>query len=332
MKLILIMVMSLNGIVAFDENTDIRKYSSDEDHSFFLQRASQCDAAVMGRFSYNSEIPCKRKYLLSHHIKQEEIEDNSIIISGSADEVYKKLKIDGNHEVALLGGPRTNSAFLSAGLVDEIYLTIEPVILGEGLTFSVGELNSVWNMTNSIRLNDRGTIVLHYQKGKTVSDSKWRRILSNGLFQSTLEQLSIVEKERKFCNHDLTHLLDTARVMYITNLECGYSIQKDLIYGAGLLHDIGRLRQYIDGTPHDEAGIPIAEKILKNCGYSQEEITEILDAISLHRHDEAAFAGEQERLAALLYHADKKCRLCFQCNARKECNRSEEKQNKEPIC
>ena len=42
---------------------------------------------------------------------------------------------------------------------------------------------------------------------------------------------------------------------------------KELIYCAALLHDIGRARQYEDGTPHDEAGAAIAGQILNELGF-----------------------------------------------------------------
>ncbi len=41
---------------------------------------------------------------------------------------------------------------------------------------------------------------------------------------------------------------------YIRALEENYPVSKELIYCTALLHDIGRARQYEDGTPHDEAG------------------------------------------------------------------------------
>ena len=83
----------------------------------------------------------------------------------------------------------------------------------------------------------------------------------------------------------------------------------------GLLHDIGRAKQYTDGTPHDKAGVQIAEIILSDLDFSNEEKSQILTAIGEHRSTNK----ETPVLSQLLYEADKKSRMCFLCPAEKEC-------------
>ena len=331
MNLSLFMVMSIDGVVAFDEQTDIRAYSSAEDHAFFMNGAASCDAAIMGRYSYNRDVACKRKYLLTHASSLPDIGADTTILSGEAKELYQRIENDGNKKVALLGGPRTNAAFLSEGYVDELYLTIEPVILGKGIRFAADALTSRWSLNNTIQLNKNGTVVLHYlPKKKDTSDkqNRWNKILHNDRFQMILKELEIAEKDRRFCRHNIAHLLDTARIMQIINLEEGHCLSKDLIYAAGLLHDIGRLCQYKDGTPHEKAAVPIAEEILTECGYCQEERITILCAISAHRRTEYTGIQEQQ-LSNILFRADKAGRLCFQCGVQDECNWPEEKKNTE---
>ena len=43
-----------------------------------------------------------------------------------------------------------------------------------------------------------------------------------------------------------------------------------MIYAAALLHDMGRVRQYRDGTEHHEESARIAARILPECGFSEE--------------------------------------------------------------
>ena len=118
------------------------------------------------------------------------------------------------------------------------------------------------------------------------------------------------------------HFLDVARLAYIRALEENYSVSKELIYCTALLHDIGRARQYEDGTPHDEAGAVIAEQILKELGFSPEEIQAIVSAIRGHRAE-----TNQTILGQLIYRADKKSRNCFSCKAEPECYWSSAKKN-----
>lgn len=158
---------------------------------------------------------------------------------------------------------------------------------------------------------------------------RWRRILHNQTFSDIMEKLAAAEEDRIFCRHGLPHLLDTTRIMHILNLERGLCISTDIIYAAGLLHDIGRLRQYEDGTPHDQAAMPIAEAILEDCGYDKKERDLILFAVAAHRSRTDEPSGLKELLADLLYQADKKSRLCFQCPAREACYWPEELKNRE---
>ena len=84
-----------------------------------------------------------------------------------------------------------------------------------------------------------------------------------------MERLAEYEKDRIFCRHGMEHLLDVARIAYIENLENNRGISKEIIYGAALLHDIGRYLQYTEGIPHEKAGEELALEILKDSGFSK---------------------------------------------------------------
>ena len=148
------------------------------------------------------------------------------------------------------------------------------------------------------------------------------QIWKHPLYQTELHKLQLLEADRAFCRHTPEHFLDVARLAYIRALEENYSVSKELIYCTALLHDIGRARQYEDGTPHDEAGAVIAEQILKELGFSPEEIQAIVSAIRGHRAE-----TNQTILGQLSYRADKKSRNCFSCKAEPECYWSSAKKN-----
>lgn len=96
------------------------------------------------------------------------------------------------------------------------------------------------------------------------------QIWNHPLYQDELNKLQLLETDREFCRHTPEHFLDVARLAYIRALEENAPVSKELIYCAALLHDIGRARQYEDGTPHDEAGAAIAGQILNELGFSME--------------------------------------------------------------
>ena len=166
---------------------------------------------------------------------------------------------------------------------------------------------------------------------------KINSIWNHPLYQSHYRKIAQLEKDRIFCCHGITHLLDVARNAWILNLERGYGFDKEVIYGAALLHDIGKDLQYTEKIPHEIAGEEIARQILEDLSlvggetcsekvtFTPTERDEILVAIRGHRRQQEGAS----LLASLLYESDKASRCCFSCEAEQECNWKKEKKNME---
>ena len=150
------------------------------------------------------------------------------------------------------------------------------------------------------------------------------KILKNEKFRAYLNKTAQYEKDRIYCLHDIQHALDTARIAYIKSLEGNAELDKEIIYAAALIHDIGRCAQYEDGTPHDEASALLGRGILEECEFTADEINQILTAVSEHRTD-----ADRSPLGALLYEADNKSRMCMLCDARETCKWKREDMNME---
>ncbi len=150
------------------------------------------------------------------------------------------------------------------------------------------------------------------------------KILYNNRYQEYIEKIETAEANRCFCRHDIQHFLAVARLAMIYNMKENMKIEKEYIYAASLLHDIGRFKQYECGIPHDEVSVLLAEPILEDAGFNMEERNLILDAIGTHREN----CKEQSKsLSDLICMADKKSRNCFLCTAISECKWSCEKKN-----
>lgn len=150
------------------------------------------------------------------------------------------------------------------------------------------------------------------------------QILKHDLFIFNVNKNQAAEAGRCFCRHDMVHFLDVARIGMILNLEERQNIDKELIYAAGLLHDIGKHRQYDEGIPHEKASAEIAQAILQECGFNKNETDVIIKAVLTHRDSASA---EAEGLTGILYRADKASRACFWCKAEKECDWKSGKKN-----
>ncbi|MCI9173556.1 MAG: HD domain-containing protein [Lachnospiraceae bacterium] len=185
-----------------------------------------------------------------------------------------------------------------------------------------------------------------------------------------VEKLEKRERNRIFCRHGLSHLLDVARIGWILALERGQAGRekpgealKEKIYLTALLHDLGRLAEAEEGTPHHRAGAALAGELLDEIQYPKEEQQDILAAISEHRGEGNSLTsdkecrgegnsltsdkecrGEQQDIFGsgtksvkgeklnrdfihLIKEADNRSRNCFFCSSQALCNWSKERRN-----
>lgn len=167
--------------------------------------------------------------------------------------------------------------------------------------------------------------------------NKINRLLTDVHFQAAIQKLEALEWDRVFCRHGLAHCLDVARIAWILSMEEQLEVSKEMIYGAALIHDLGRCAEYVSGESHDIASVRMGRPMLLAAGFSENETDDICHAIAGHRKHGGCDAKYGERnvkhdecdaLSALLYRADKLSRPCFLCAASEECYWDEAKKNR----
>jgi HD superfamily phosphodiesterase len=141
-------------------------------------------------------------------------------------------------------------------------------------------------------------------------------ILRDETYNEYLQKIERLEDDRIFCRHDLPHFLDVCRIAWILNLEQGLNLDRELIYAAGLLHDIGRWVQYETGEKHDLASERLSGAILDRCGFTEDEIAQIKKAIRNHRK-----LKDGDILCRIIFESDKLSRNCFCCPAAAQCKK-----------
>lgn len=138
------------------------------------------------------------------------------------------------------------------------------------------------------------------------------------------------EVNRRYCRHDLQHMIDVARITYLLFLEAGdlnpfmeqcelvqLTTAREIIYAAGLLHDIGRWQEYDTHEDHAIIGARLAPALLHRAGFTDAEVEVICRAVKEHRRagDGAGILGSH------LSRADDLSRLCVRCLAREDCHK-----------
>ncbi len=154
------------------------------------------------------------------------------------------------------------------------------------------------------------------------------RILADIEYIGLVNQIENLERERIYCLHGFEHFLSVARIATILNSKLEYNVNRELIYAAALLHDIGRVEEYRNGIRHELASAEMVVGILGRTGFTKEEIEAIRSAIANHRNETEA---DKTPLDELIYKADKLSRNCFFCNVAATCSKASCKRNLELV-
>ena len=185
MKTFLIAAITLDGFIGKDETDTSTRWTSPEDASWFSHKTKQARFCVMGRKTYetfNQPLPgrvvlVQTKDTLTWQQKQADLGTKVKIVDNQTDlktlendgrtQVWAtNLEIDRLHqllvdtgvkELAVCGGASIYTQWLLSGLVDELYLTVEPIIFGAGVKLFNQPVELRFKIVEEKRLNDHGT-------------------------------------------------------------------------------------------------------------------------------------------------------------------------------
>jgi len=180
---IAIAAITLDGKIA-KHKSHMSDWTSKEDKVFMRALLDKSDVVIVGNNTYKTAVaPLSKR--------------NCIVISRSASavppspsegrvgerlqyclpkksELLKILKTNNYKLITILGGAQTYSFCLQNNLLDELYLTIEPLVFGEGINlFSalfplpLGEGRGEgfkFKLLSTKKLNKQGSLLLHYKK------------------------------------------------------------------------------------------------------------------------------------------------------------------------
>lgn len=161
MKVFMIAAVSADGFIArrADELAD---WTSKEDKKLFVELTKRAGVMVMGNTTYRTighALPDRRMIVYSRSpVNDEGVE----VTSEDPKDLVARLEREGYHELAICGGRSIYDLFLGAGVVDELYLTVEPVLFGEGISLLSTAVDHTLRLTEHATLNEN-TMLLHYE-------------------------------------------------------------------------------------------------------------------------------------------------------------------------
>lgn len=165
MKVILYMAISLNGMIA--KSDDDTSWISKEEWDSYSLTVRTAGNLIVGHRTYGiltkqpefSEFKDVKLVVVAEKVFQTLIPNH--LVAHSPKEALKTLS--DFEQVVVAGGGALNASFVEENLVDEIYLDIEPIILGKGISlFRDKDFERKLKLLGQKKITDN-EIQLHYQ-------------------------------------------------------------------------------------------------------------------------------------------------------------------------
>jgi dihydrofolate reductase len=175
MNISVYLASSINGMISNKAN--VPNWLSQEFEQGFLAICQRLKAVVMGKTTYQilspDYLPLKGEgtlIVLTHDTAAKPSQANVVFTDKTPQEIVRMLEARGHHEAVIIGGTQTVSEFVKSGLVDELYLVMEPVLFGAGLPL-LRDVDAEYKMTllDVQKLNPH-TVQLHYRLTRPMNE------------------------------------------------------------------------------------------------------------------------------------------------------------------
>lgn len=169
MKTILMMAITLDGKIA-KHTTQLADWTSKADKKIFVEETKRVGVIIMGKTTYDTigrPLPGRLNVIMDlEPDATKNIPDSLEFTNTQPVELLQELEGRGYESVILGGGATINGLFLNQGLVDEIWLTVEPKLFGEGLSlFNKADVDIDLELIEVRKLDDN-VIQVRYRVSK----------------------------------------------------------------------------------------------------------------------------------------------------------------------
>jgi len=164
-----VLACSIDGFIAKEENQLSTTWTSKEDKEHLHKMEDEADVLLLASKSYElAKEPLRNRNLIVLTTKVNSIKKESEKLSfiNLQNANLKKYIEEKNYKkVCVLGGRTAYNYCLENTLLTDIYITIEPIMFGDGIKpFSKAIDEQKYALVSVEKLNETGTILLHYSK------------------------------------------------------------------------------------------------------------------------------------------------------------------------
>ncbi|HEY9801667.1 MAG TPA: dihydrofolate reductase family protein [Leptolyngbyaceae cyanobacterium] len=166
-KIILFIASSLDGYIA-RESGDIDWLFTDQDYGY-TEFYAQVDTVIMGNKTYQQvlsfgEYPYQDKEVFIFSRTQSGTTDNNAkFVNSDWLNFIKTLRQSHGHDIWLAGGAQLIHFFLQHHFIDELILSIHPMILGSGIPLIVNDPSLATKLElRNVKTFDTGLVQIFY--------------------------------------------------------------------------------------------------------------------------------------------------------------------------
>lgn len=164
MNCFIIAALSADGYIARDSSVPSTVWTSLDDKKRFVAITKRAGVVIMGQNTWKTFGGRALKDRLNIVYSPERLPDMPEGVettTKSPSELLAELEGRGFKEVAICGGSMIYTMFMKSGLVNKLYLTIEPVIFGDGIRLFRESLDHKLRLENCTQ-TENGTLLLEY--------------------------------------------------------------------------------------------------------------------------------------------------------------------------
>ena len=164
-KYIAVVAITIDGKIAKNSH-HFSNWTCKEDKDFLHTILDTCEAVLVGNSTYKMALKplSKRSCIVLTRSFKSENQPLLTYCNPAIESLKDIIKKNKYKKICVLGGTQIYSYCLEHNLIDELYLTIEPLTFGPGLPLFETKKTSQWRLKSSKQLNKRGSILLHYVK------------------------------------------------------------------------------------------------------------------------------------------------------------------------
>ena len=156
------MALTLDGKIARNDQ-DFPDWTEKADKQYFVRRTKEAGVMIMGSKTFQTlpgALP-NRKTVVVTRTPKESGDSNLWYTDLPPKDIFSQLEKEGFREVIIAGGAAINTLFIKAGLVDQIEVTLSPLVFGEGLNLFTERIDVPLTLQNVAPLGDNSLLAVY---------------------------------------------------------------------------------------------------------------------------------------------------------------------------